>query len=143
MPRGGARVGAGRPVGSSDGARLAQLKEATERAVIFLQSEGRGEFPGDSVDFLISIYKNQDLPIPLRVHCAVAAARYERPQLTAGILLKKDLTSPDFGKLLAELETRLALHPPEKRTQLIEALRNGEDEPVLPAKNGHIADTGD
>jgi hypothetical protein len=36
-------------------------------------------------------------------------------------------SSADFGKLLAELEARLSLHPPEKRVELIEALRSGED----------------
>jgi hypothetical protein len=125
---GGARIGAGRPVGRMDRARVVELKQATEAAQLFLRTEGQTEFPGDSIDLLISVYKNESLPLALRIHCAVNAARYERPALTAGVLLKKDLTgNAGFGKLLAELETRLALHPPSKRTELIEALRSGDD----------------
>jgi hypothetical protein len=130
MGRGGARPGAGRPVGSTDSVRrMVQLKEATERAALFLREEGYSEFPGDSVDFLVTCYKNQDLPLPIRLQSAALAAPYERPRLNATALLRKDITSGSegFGKLMAELESRLALHPPAKRQELITALRNGHD----------------
>lgn len=132
MPRGGARPGAGRPKGSRDNSRVAQLKRATEAAQIYLRTEGHSEFPGDGLDFLVSVYKNQDMPVALRVHCAVAAAVYERPRLVASATVTKHLDGGDdaaFGRLFAQIEAKLALAPPERRAEVIELLR--EDETAL------------
>jgi hypothetical protein len=83
MPIGGARPGAGRPKGSRERSRLVQLKRVHEMAQLYLRTEGHSEFPGDSLDFLVSVYKNETMPVPLRVQCAVAAAVYEHPRLNA------------------------------------------------------------
>ena len=64
-------------------------------AQLYLRTEGHSEFPGDSLDFLVSVYKNEDMPVPLRVQCAVAAAVYERPRLNAVAMVKKDLDGAD------------------------------------------------
>ena len=130
MPSGGARPGAGRPKGSRDTTRLVQLKRATEMAQLYLRTEGQSEFPGDSLDLLIAVYKNQDLPLALRVQCAVAAAVYERPRLNAVAMVRKDLDGADanFARIFGEIERRLALHPPERRSQLIAMLREDAEE---------------
>ena len=60
----------------------------------------------------------------------MAVAPFERPRLNAVAMMTKDLNggaAPGFGKLFAEIEARLALHPPEKRLELIEALRSEPD----------------
>jgi hypothetical protein len=150
MPRGGRRIGAGRPVGSRrpksvDGvAAVRELEKVSEAAQVFLSTNGHsGEFVGDAVDFLVNCYRNPLLPVALRIHCAVAVAPFERPKLNAVAMFKKDMTSDaGFGKMLHELETRLALHPPEKRTQLIEALRNGDDDASTTMLMGKDQDAG-
>ena len=130
MPSGGARPGAGRKKGSYDRGRLMQLKNAEEMAVRYLQSEGQTEFPGDGVDFLISIYKNPSLPLALRIQCACAAAVYERPRLVATASVTKHIDGDDaaFGKLFAQIEQRLALAPPEARAEVIDMLREESEE---------------
>ena len=129
MPRGGARAGAGRKRGSRDRSRLVQLKKAHEMAELYLRTEGHPAFPGDSLDFLVSIYKNEDMPVPLRVQCAVAAAVYERPRLMASATVTKHIDGNDaeFGQLFAQIEQRLALSPPGARAEIIDMLREGED----------------
>lgn len=123
MPRGGARPGAGRPKGSFE--QLVQLRRASEMARLFLP-----EVPGDGVDFLVSVYKNPDVPVPLRVQCATAAAVYERPRLnaTASVTKHIDGDGADFAKLFQQIEQRLALAPPQARGQIIDMLRSAEDD---------------
>jgi hypothetical protein len=84
---------------------------------------------------MIAVYRDETMPLTLRVQCAALAAPYERPRLNATAVVTKNAdagANPNFGKLFAEIEARLALHPPEKRLALIEHLRNGEDEPGPP-----------
>ena len=68
------------------------------------------------------------------MHALALALPFERPRLNAVAMVRKDLeagATPGFGKVFAEIERRLALHPAEKRMELIEALRAGEAEPEL------------
>jgi hypothetical protein len=136
MPSGGARPGGGRPVGSKDGYQrrhfAVALEELRDRAVEVLKTNDAAIFEGDSLEFVTSIYRNEELPIGLRVHAASLALPFERPRLSATALITRELgasSDPSFGKLFAEFEQRLALHPPEKRVELIAALREPEDEP--------------
>jgi hypothetical protein len=104
-----------------------------EEALRYLRTNDRAIFEGDGVALMIAVYKDETMPLALRVQCAALAAPYERPRLNAMAVVTKNADDPGadprFGKLFAELEQRLALHPPEKRLELIKHLRNGEDEP--------------
>jgi hypothetical protein len=42
-----------------------------------------GAFEGDAHTFLMAVYKNPDLELPIRVDAAKAAIRYEKPALAA------------------------------------------------------------
>lgn len=80
--RGGARTGAGRPKGvigvkrKLDAEQMAKADEAI-RAVV------PGAFDGDAYLFLAGIYKNPDVPLPVRMKAAETAIAYERPKLQA------------------------------------------------------------
>jgi hypothetical protein len=107
---------------------VSQLKRATEAAQIYLRTEGHSEFPGDGLDFLVSCYKNESLPVALRVHCAAQAAVYERPRLMASASVTKHVHDSDaeFGRLFQAIEQRLALAPPRARAEIIDMLRSDE-----------------
>lgn len=136
MSSGGQRSGAGRPHGSKDsvarvGSRRRQVEELRGQVTEYLKTNDAAVFGGDSLELAISIYKNENLPLGLRMHALGLALPFERPRLNAVAMVRKDLAdgaSPGFGKLFAEIEQRLALHPPEKRLEVIEVLR-GESEP--------------
>ena len=86
MARGGRREGAGRPWGSRDRVkrRSASIAEiATRDALAFMQTNDMQIFEGDSVAFLISVYRNERLPLRERMAAAMAVSPYERVRLTA------------------------------------------------------------
>src|SRR5919197_1464062 len=88
MAKGGARPGAGRPKGSRDriyprGEKRRRTERAKEAATQYLKQNGDAVFPGDGIDLMIAVYKNETLPLPLRIQCAAIAAPFERPKLTA------------------------------------------------------------
>jgi hypothetical protein len=128
---GGRRPGAGRPVGSRDSvSRLAiRRRDADvfrERVTEYLKTNDTAVFAGDSLELAISIYKNENLPLGLRIHALGLALPFERPRLNAVAMVRKDIdadANPAFGKLFTEIESRLALQPPEMRLKLIEVLR--------------------
>ena len=87
----------GRPPGSPN-RRTTAIKEAVARAADRLEAEIPDAFVGDAHAFLVSIYKDPQQPIDLRMEAAKAAVRYEKPVLAAidvtsdGSLTVKDIT---------------------------------------------------
>jgi hypothetical protein len=85
---GGARPGAGRPPGSGDcihrkGEKRKLIERATAEATQYLQTNDMKIFDGDGIALMISVYKNEALPLNIRIQCAMAASPFERPRLTA------------------------------------------------------------
>jgi hypothetical protein len=142
MPAGGPRPGAGRPFGSKDALsrsgslRRRQLEELSVQVSQFLRTNDEGIFEGDSLELAISIYKNEDLPIPLRIHALALAIPYERPRLVATASVTKHIEGSDeeFGRLFQAIEQRL-LSAPEKRDEIVDLLRDGDAE--IRTLNGH------
>ena len=86
MPRGGARPGAGRPVGSRDvvprAARsyeqLKSLSPEFNTSEFFVTNDER-VFGGNAVDLMKSIHKAEQLPVRVRLYAASKAAEFELP----------------------------------------------------------------
>jgi hypothetical protein len=96
VARGGRREGAGRPWGSRDRVkrRSASIAEiATRDALAFMQTNDMQIFEGDSVAFLISVYRNERLPLRERMAAAMAVSPYERVRLTAVDMRIRDTNS--------------------------------------------------
>jgi hypothetical protein len=135
MPRGGARAGAGRPNGAHDRfrrrikARETLVSRATRDALEFLHTSDQAIFEGDSVAFMISIYRNENLPLPIRMQAAAIAAPFERPKLTAvdaRLLLEEQnrYVVPDAAeRLIAELERLRLAQEQEQAEALVEKAR--------------------
>lgn len=80
---GGKRPGAGRPKGVKAKRTLkyeAELREAEEK---IKKALGNKAFEGDAHTLLMAVYKNQDLPLPIRLDAAKAAIKFEKPALQA------------------------------------------------------------
>src|SRR5262249_18850588 len=128
---GGSRPGAGRKPGSRDMVnRFTKLEHIRDTVTEYLKTNDVAIFPGDSLDLAISIYKNENLPIQMRLHACALALPFERPRLTASATVTRHVDGDDaaFGKLFAQIEQKLALAPPSKRDEIIEMLRAEEDE---------------
>ena len=101
MPRGGARIGAGRPTGRTElearGRRL--QKEINKKLAL-----EAGKSP---LDFLLLVMQDKEQKINLRMQAAVAAAPYCHAKLSS-VEVKGDATAPlqvqsDIGQALAAL----------------------------------------
>ena len=79
---GGKRPGAGRPKGSKNKTSVDFEKRLAEKSEA-LNAIMDGAFKGDSHALLMSIYKDQTLPIDVRMDAAKAAIAYEKPRLSA------------------------------------------------------------
>ena len=79
---GGPRPGAGRKRGSTGEKTIARATRVKEVAKAIEQTIA-GAFVGDSHDFLMTIYKDPNQPLPLRLDAAKAAIGYEKPKLAA------------------------------------------------------------
>ena len=133
MPRGGSRPGSGRPLGSRDRLhRKGEKRRRAERLQVavteFLKTNSAAIFEGNSLELAISIYKNENLPINLRVHALGLALPFECPRLVASANVVKHVDGSDaeFGRLFSMIEARLALAPPERRAEVIDMLRDDE-----------------
>ena len=91
---GGRRPGAGRKFGSR---QLYTVQKSVENATQFLRTNNIRVFEGDSVALMISVYKNEDLPLNIRLQCAMAVAPFERPRLVATANLHKNVDSAAAG----------------------------------------------
>src|SRR4029077_1075732 len=76
------RPGAGRPKGSRNKASIDFEKRLAEKSEA-LNAIMDGAFEGDSHALLMSIYKDQALPLDVRMEAAKAAIAYEKPRLSA------------------------------------------------------------
>src|SRR5579872_4282347 len=79
---GGQREGAGRPKGVLNQNTRAR-REAARAVVARFEIEHPDAFPGDAVGLLQCIYRDQSLPLEVRLDAASKAAPFERPRLSA------------------------------------------------------------
>ena len=138
MPSGGTRPGAGRPFGSKDkvvrvaplGSRRREAEELRLQVTEFLKTNSTSIFEGNSLELAISIYKNENLPLGMRLHAVALALPFECPRLVATASVTKHIDGDDaqFGKLFTQIEQRLALAPPERRAEVIELLRSESED---------------
>lgn len=71
----------GRKPGSKN-KRTAEREAATEELVVQLsEALGVAAFSGDAHALLVMVYKNETLPIDMRIDAAKAAIRFEKPTL--------------------------------------------------------------
>lgn len=108
------------------------MQKRVETATEYLRTNNARIFDGDSIALMMSVYKNEDMPLNLRLQCAMAVAPFERPRLVATASVTKRVEGDDaaFGKLFQKIEQRLALQPPAARQVVIDMLRAGDDEVV-------------
>ena len=55
------------------------MQKSVENATQFLRTNDMLIFEGDSIALMVSVYKNEDLPLNIRLQCAMAVAPFERP----------------------------------------------------------------
>jgi len=82
MARGGARPGAGRKPGTLN-KTLVERQKALDEMAAKIGAVIPGAFTGDAHEFLMAVYKNPEMPLPVRVDAAKAAVGYEKPKLQA------------------------------------------------------------
>jgi hypothetical protein len=107
MARGGVRAGAGRPRGSQDLVQRLRSERATTQAVEFLQTNGEAIFAGDSLAFAVSIYKNEKLPLNVRMLAAGLALPFERPRLSSAnvsVRLPSEMSDEELLACIADYE---------------------------------------
>ena len=128
---GGRRLGAGRPHGSRDKVnRFTPARQLQAEVAEFLKTNDSAIFAGDSLDLAISIYKNENLPLGMRLHALSLALPFERPRLVATASVHKTVdggSDAEFGRIFAAIEAKLALAPPERRAEVIDMLREDEE----------------
>jgi hypothetical protein len=131
VARGGRREGAGRPWGSRDRVkrRNASIAEiATRDALAFMQTNDMQIFEGDSVAFLISVYRNERLPLRERMAAAMAVSPYERVRLTA---VDMRIPDPEWNdedareKVIHALDRLAEVHQQEAHEAMIEKAKAG------------------
>jgi hypothetical protein len=161
MPKGGFRPGAGRPKGSRDriwprGEKRRQAARAQEAALQYLRTNDQAVFDGDSIALMTSVYKNEDMPLPLRIQCAALAAPYERPRLNATdarVLLeqrglREGAAEGYRERIIAHLDRLAAAHEADPavtaaKAQLIEDLREARVEELGLVEDREAADATD
>jgi hypothetical protein len=134
MPRGGARKGAGRPVGRKDTLPRSprnpayhkgfdRLKEMVDSSVEaeYMHSNDEREFKGNSLEFLKATYRCERLPVRLRVYAATKLAEYEAP---AVVDMQLD-SILENEKLVAEFEKHRRAHAEEHDKKLREWVIDG------------------
>jgi hypothetical protein len=98
VSKGGRRSGAGRPPGARSRRTeelAAKVAETAERVTAAL---GIDAFDGDAHALLMSVYKDTEQPIDIRIDAAKAAIRYEKPALS-----NVEATGKDGGNLVVEI----------------------------------------
>jgi hypothetical protein len=120
---GGRRPGAGRPYGAKDRffrgkEHRVGVKEALREAETFLRTNGNAVFEGDSVAFLMTIYKNENLPLNIRQNAAVAASSFERARMSDNRVLLLE----SRAKEQSEEERRLLIEAGDRRLDDLTAM---------------------
>jgi hypothetical protein len=121
----GRMIGLG--AGSKRGKRLFLALRGTRSS--FCARATKRSLRGDSVAFMISICRNEILPLPIRMQAAAIAAPFERPKLTAvdaRLLLEEQnrYVVPDAAeRLIAELERLRLAQEQEQAEALVEKAR--------------------
>jgi hypothetical protein len=123
---GGRRPGAGRPHGAKDrffrGKEYrVNVREALQEAETFLRTNGDAVFQGDSIAFLMTIYKNENLPLNIRQNAAVAASSFERPRMSDNRVLLLEARE----KEQSEEERRLLIEAGDRRLDDLVAMWDG------------------
>lgn len=99
----------GRPKGTPN-KRTGAIKQAVAKAAERLEAEIPDAFVGDAHAFLVSIYKDPQQPLDLRMEAAGKAIRYEKPALAA--VAMRDMNHRDVHDFTtAELEQFIADSP--------------------------------
>lgn len=99
----------GRPKGTQN-KRTGAIKQAVAKAAERLEAAIPDAFVGDAHAFLVSIYKDPQQPLDLRMEAAGKAIRYEKPALAA--VAVKDMNRRDVHDFTtAELEQFIADSP--------------------------------
>ena len=117
MGWGGARPGAGRPPGRRDGRkrvtrpteRMVKVAASVNKATEHLVTQRATVFEGDSVAFLTTIYKDEMLPLGVRMQAAALVSPFERPRLNA--LDARFLLEAQKGHVVDDARERLATPP--------------------------------
>lgn len=100
---GGARRGAGRPPGRRNKRTLAVI-EAGEAVVALAVPE---PFKGDGVALLQMVYKNEALPLAIRMNAASMAAKFERPTAVIMKEAPSDMAPEAVNSRIRELMRRV------------------------------------
>ena len=136
MPRGGARVGAGRKTGSTDRA----MQKVSAKRVLDRTGTGPDAMP---LAYLLGVMNSKDQPSNIRLQAAIAAAPYCHPRL-ASVEVKSDTVTTlsvesDLGKALRELAeiARLREIGPVIEGEILEPATM-EQPDIMPA--GHYAE---
>jgi hypothetical protein len=133
--RGQAKIG-GRKKGTPN-KRTAAVREAGDRAIAQMQEP----FEGDSYAFLATVYKNQALPLGVRLDAAKTAIAYERARLAHVAMTTRSLdqlSDEEFFRAWDSMTSFLAQHG---RPRLLEmTLGSLDEEPASPDAAGR--DTG-
>jgi hypothetical protein len=102
MPKGGARPGAGRPKGKKNKTTI-EREQALAQMAVKLEEAIPNTFKGKAHELLMAVYKNEDLPLPIRIDAAKAAIGFEIPRLgNTNMTLDDKRTAEQFSD--AELE---------------------------------------
>lgn len=104
--RGGARAGAGRPKGMPNKSTLE--RQAASQALL-VATLPDGGFQGSSLDLLKLVYKNEALPLSIRVNAAEKAARYEHPTMVMRADAAPQMNPEQVDARLRELLSRSSL----------------------------------
>ena len=115
-------------------ARQIMLQDAAARVMA-----GRpAGFPGDAHQLLVTIYRDESLPLSMRLDAAKSAVKYERPALAATMVTQKnaldELSLDDLQKLLALAEAADgwdALTPAAEAAQRAAIEQQMTDQPPL------------
>ena len=113
---GGYRVGAGRPRGARDiihrkGEKQRRAERLQAEVTEFLKTNSTAIFEGNSLALAISIYKNENLPLGMRLHAVALALPFERPRLVATASVHKTVdggADAEFGAQAASKQQRVA-----------------------------------
>lgn len=91
----------GRPKGAKSKATIEREAAAAE-AVARVEEKLQGAFEGDAHALLVAVYKDGDLPLPVRIDAAKAAIRYEKPALAPQDAAAKDPSQKALPERLKE-----------------------------------------